>query len=283
MTLISKDAVAGLKKAVKGRVVLPEDADYHEVRKVWNATIDRHPKVIVRCAEAEDVPPALDFARRHQLDISVRGAGHNIAGNAVCEGGIMIDMSTMTGVQVDAANKIALVEPGARLSDVDSATQQHGLATPLGINSTTGVAGLTLGGGFGWLTRQHGMTVDNLLAVELVTAEGKSLRASEQENSDLFWAVRGAGGNFGIVTRFEYRLHAVGPEITAGLLVFPMAQATQVLQQYRDYMNGAPERLNVWVVMRKAPPLPFLPEPIHGQEVVVLAIFYAGPLAEAEP
>ena len=138
MTLISKDAVAGLKKAVKGQIVLPEDADYHEVRKVWNATIDRHPKVIVRCAEAEDVPPALDFARRHKLDISVRGAGHNIAGNAVCEGGIMIDMSTMTGVQVDVANKIALVEPGARLSDVDLATQQHGLATPLGINSTTG-------------------------------------------------------------------------------------------------------------------------------------------------
>lgn len=283
MTLISKDAVAGLKKAVTGQVVLPEDADYHEVRKVWNATIDRHPKVIVRCAEAGDVPPALEFARRHQLDISVRGAGHNIAGNAVCEGGIMIDMSTMTGVQVDAVNHIALVEPGARLSDVDLATQQHGLATPLGINSTTGVAGLTLGGGFGWLTRQYGMTVDNLLAVELVTADGKMLRASEQENSDLFWAVRGAGGNFGIITRFEYRLHKVGPAITAGLLVFPMAQATRVLQQYRDYMNRAPERLNVWVVMRKAPPLPFLPESVHGQEVVVLAVFYAGPLAEAEP
>ncbi|GHA21935.1 FAD-binding oxidoreductase [Oceanisphaera arctica] len=282
MTSFSQNTINALKEAVTGSVVLPEDAGYNEVRKIWNATIDRHPAVIVQCAEAADVPRALHFARQQGLEVSVRGAGHNIAGNAVCEGGIMIDLSNMTRVLVDAAKKIAYVEPGARLGDVDKATQQHGLATPLGINSTTGTAGLTLGGGFGWLTRQYGMTVDNLLAVDLVTADGRELRASEQENEDLFWAIRGAGGNFGIVTGFEYRLHPVGPEITAGLIVFPIAQAKRVLQQYRDYMDTAPEALNIWVVMRKAPPLPFLPEEVHGKEVAVLAVFYAGDPAEAE-
>ncbi|MBM7455659.1 FAD/FMN-containing dehydrogenase [Oceanisphaera litoralis] len=282
MTSFSRNTVNELKEVVKGGVVLPDDARYNEVRQIWNATIDKHPAIIMQCAEAADVPRALHFARRHGLEVSVRGAGHNIAGNAVCEGGIMIDLSNMTQVRVEAAKKIAYVEPGARLADVDKATQQHGLATPLGINSTTGVAGLTLGGGFGWLTRQHGMTVDNLLAVDLVTADGRELRASEQENADLFWAIRGAGGNFGIVTGFEYRLHPVGPEITAGLLVFPIAQAKQVLQQYRDYMDKAPEALNIWVVMRKAPPLPFLPEEVHGKEVAVLAVFYAGAPADAE-
>ncbi len=282
MTTFSQNTVTALKEAVTGSVVLPDDASYDELRQIWNATIDRHPAIIVQCAEAEDVPRALHFAREQGLEVSVRGAGHNIAGNAVCEGGIMIDMSNMTQVRVDAVKKIAYVQPGARLGDIDKATQQHGLATPLGINSTTGTAGLTLGGGFGWLTRQYGMTVDNLLAVDLITADGRQLRASEQENADLFWAIRGAGGNFGIVTGFEYRLHPVGPEITAGLIVFPIAQAKRMLQQYRDYMDSAPEALNIWVVMRKAPPLPFLPEAVHGKEVAVLAVFYAGAAEDAE-
>ncbi len=282
MTTFSQNTVTALKEAVTGSVVLPDDASYDELRQIWNATIDRHPAIIVQCAEAEDVPRALHFAREQGLEVSVRGAGHNIAGNAVCEGGIMIDMSNMTQVRVDAVKKIAYVQPGARLGDIDKATQQHGLATPLGINSTTGTAGLTLGGGFGWLTRQYGMTVDNLLAVDLITADGRQLRASEQENADLFWAIRGAGGNFGIVTGFEYQLHPVGPEITAGLIVFPIAQAKRMLQQYRDYMDSAPEALNIWVVMRKAPPLPFLPEAVHGKEVAVLAVFYAGAPEDAE-
>ncbi len=282
MTTFSQNTVTALKEAVTGSVVLPDDASYDELRQIWNATIDRHPAIIVQCAEAEDVPRALHFAREQGLEVSVRGAGHNIAGNAVCEGGIMIDMSNMTQVRVDAVKKIAYVQPGARLGDIDKATQQHGLATPLGINSTTGTAGLTLGGGFGWLTRQYGMTVDNLLAVDLITADGRQLRASEQENADLFWAIRGAGGNFGIVTGFEYRLHPVGPEITAGLIVFPIAEAKRMLQQYRDYMDSAPEALNIWVVMRKAPPLPFLPEAVHGKEVAVLAVFYAGAAEDAE-
>jgi FAD/FMN-containing dehydrogenase len=222
------------------------------------------------------------LARRHKLEISIRGAGHNIAGNALCNDGLTIDFSKMKNVRVDAGKRRAYVEPGATLADLDEATLGHGLATPVGINSTTGIAGLTLGGGFGWLTRQYGMTVDNLVSVDLITAEGRKIRASETENADLFWAIRGGGGNFGVVTSFEFQLFPVGPEIFAGLIVFPFSQAKQILNQYRQFVNSAPEELNVWVVLRKAPPLPFLPENVHGKEVVVLPVFYSGPAAEAE-
>jgi FAD/FMN-containing dehydrogenase len=188
----------------------------------------------------------------------------------------------MKNVRVDAAKRRAYVEPGATLADLDEAAQAHGLATPVGINSTTGIAGLTLGGGFGWLTRKYGMTIDNLISVDMITAEGKKIRASENDNADLFWAIRGGGGNFGVVTRFEFQLYPVGPEILAGLIVFPFNQAKQILTKYRQFVNSAPEELNVWVVLRKAPPLPFLPENVHGKEVVVLPIFYCGAVAEAE-
>ena len=206
-------------------------------------------------AEANDVPHDIVFARENELEISITKWGHNIAGNALCDNGVMIDFSTMRNVRVDAEKKRAYVEPGATLADFDEAAQSHGLATPVGINSTTGIAGLTLGGGFGWLTRKYGMTVDNLISVEVVTADGKRIRASENENTDLFWAIRGGGGNFAIVTQFEFKLHEVGPEILAGLIVFPFDQAKQVLTQYREFVKSAPEELNVWAVMRKAPPL----------------------------
>ncbi len=244
--------------------------------------IDRRPAVIVQCAEADDIPHAIWFARENGLDLSIRGAGHNIAGNAVCEGGVMIDLSTMTNVDVDAAKRCAYVEPGATLADFDEAVQKHGLATPVGINSTTGISGLTLGGGFGWLTRKYGMTIDNLASADVITADGNKIRASEHENAELFWAIRGGGGNFGVVTRYEFKLHPVGPEILAGLLVFPFEQAKQVLTQYREFVESAPEELSVWVVLRQAPPLPFLPEDVHGKEVVVLAIFYAGDVAQGK-
>jgi FAD/FMN-containing dehydrogenase len=244
--------------------------------------IDRRPALIVQCADADDVVPAIALARRHKLEISIRGAGHNIAGNALCNDGLTIDFSKMKNVRVDAGKRRAYVEPGATLADLDEATLGHGLATPVGINSTTGIAGLTLGGGFGWLTRQYGMTVDNLVSVDLITAEGRKIRASETENADLFWAIRGGGGNFGVVTSFEFQLFPVGPEIFAGLIVFPFSQAKQILNRYRQFVNSAPEELNVWVVLRKAPPLPFLPENVHGKEVVVLPVFYSGPAAEAE-
>src|SRR5689334_10302834 len=271
-----------LKSAIKGSVLSASDAGYEEARQIWNAMIDRRPALIVRCAEAADVPAAIAFARRNRLEISMRGAGHNIAGNAICDGGLMIDFSNMKKVQVDRAKRRAFVEPGATLADLDEATQAHGLATPVGINSTTGIAGLTLGGGFGWLTRKYGMTIDNLISAEIVTAEGKQIRASESENADLFWAIRGGGGNFGVVTRFEFQLHPVGPEVFAGLMVFPFAQAKKVLEQYRRFVASTPEELNVWAVLRKAPPLPFLPENVHGKEVILLPIFYVGKAAEAE-
>ncbi len=271
-----------LGRNIKGSVLIPEDSGYEEARQVWNVMIDRRPAVIVQCAEADDVPAVITFARKNGLELSIRGGGHNIAGSAVCDGGVTIDFSRMKNVRVDAGRRRAYVEPGATLANLDEATQTHGLATPVGINSTTGIAGLTLGGGFGWLTRQYGMTIDNLISVEMVTAEGKKIRASENENADLFWAVRGGGGNFGVVTEFEFQLFPVGPEIVAGLIVFPFNEAKQVLAKYRQFVKSAPEQLNLWLLLRKAPPLPFLPESVHGKEVVVLPIFYSGAVAEAE-
>jgi FAD/FMN-containing dehydrogenase len=217
------------------------------------------------------VQAALRFARQHDMEVAVRGGGHNIAGHALCEGGMLVDLSTQRDVRVDAAARRATVQPGALLADVDAATQAHGLAVPVGINSTTGIAGLTLGGGFGWSTRRHGMTIDNLLAAEVVTADGRHLRASADANADLFWALRGGGGNFGIVTQFEFALHPVGPEVVAGLVVYPLEQATQVLRRYRDFTDTAPESISAWAVIRQAPPLPFLPPQAHGRHAVVIA------------
>jgi FAD/FMN-containing dehydrogenase len=282
MTTQSTKLGTELKGMIKGSVLIPNDPGYEEARQIWNAMIDRRPALIVQCADADDVPPAIAFARRNKLEISIRGAGHNIAGNALCDDGLTIDFSNMKNVRVDVGMRRAYVEPGATLADLDEATLGHGLATPVGINSTTGIAGLTLGGGFGWLTRKYGMTIDNLVSVDLIKSEGRKIRASETENADLFWAIRGGGGNFGVVTSFEFQLFPVGPEIFAGLIVFPFSQAKQILNQYRQFVNSAPEELNVWVVLRKAPPLPFLPENVHGKEVVVLPVFYSGPATEAE-
>ena len=273
-------AIDDLRSRVTGRVLQPADPGFEEARRIWNAMIDRRPAVIVRCADAGDIPPAVDWARSQGLVITVRGGGHNIAGSAVCDGGVMIDLSPLKAVHVDPGRRRALVEPGATLGDFDRAAQAHGLATPVGINSTTGIAGLTLGGGFGWLTRKYGLTIDSLVAADVVTADGRRLRASQSENPDLFWALRGGGGNFGIVSRFEFSLHPLGPEVLAGLLVFPMDQAPALLQKYRSFAASAPEELSVWVILRQAPPLPFLPQRVHGREAVVLAIFYAGDAAE---
>jgi FAD/FMN-containing dehydrogenase len=282
MNIQAANAREQLKGIVKGSVLIPDEPSYEEARQIWNAMIDRRPALIVQCADANDVAPAIAFARKNKLEVSIRGGGHNIAGNALTDGGLTIDFSNTKNVRVDAAKKRAFVEPGATLADLDQATQVHGLATPVGINSTTGIAGLTLGGGFGWLTRKYGMTIDNLVSVDMITADGKKVRASEKENSDLFWALRGGGGNFGVVTQFEFQLFPVGPKILAGLMVFPFSQARQILTKYRQFIKSAPEELNVWVVLRQAPPLPFLPENVHGKEVVVLPIFYCGAVAEGE-
>ncbi|OTW18667.1 FAD-linked oxidase, partial [Vibrio parahaemolyticus] len=282
MKSLENTTIEHFKSHFQGDVVLPTDSNYDEVRQIWNGMIDRKPSLIARCKSADDVVMAVNFARDNGQLLSVRGGGHNIAGNAVCDNGVMIDLSLLTQVRVDENAKRAFVEPGCTLGDLDEATQKYGLATPVGINSTTGIAGLTLGGGFGWLSRKYGMTIDNLVSANVVTADGRQLLASETENEDLFWALRGGGGNFGIVTQFEFQLHPVGPEVLSGLIVFPFEQAKSVITQFAKFTESAPEELSVWMVSRKAPPLPFLPESVHGKEVVVLAICYAGDPSEGE-
>ena len=275
--------IIALKTGLRGAVILPQDTDYDTARQVWNAMVDKHPAVIVRCASTPDVVQAVNFARDHGLKLAVRGGGHNIAGSAVADDSLVIDLSQMKAAQVDAGARRISIEGGATLADFDAATQVHGLATPLGINSTTGVAGLTLGGGFGWLSRKYGMTIDSLESAEVVAADGQIMRASATENPDLFWALRGGSGNFGVVTRFDFRLYPVGPQVLAGLIVYPFSEAKQVLRRYREFMNNAPDDLSVWAVLRKAPSLPFLPESAHGQEVIVLALLYTGEPSLGQP
>jgi FAD/FMN-containing dehydrogenase len=279
---VPSNLIDKLRSSLTGSLVTAGAPGYEEARTIWNAMIDRRPALIARCETTDDVVEAVRFAGEHRLMVAVRGGGHNIAGNAVCEGGLMIDLSPMRSVRVDAAARTARVQAGATLADFDGEAQKFGLATPLGINSTTGVAGLTLGGGFGWLSRSLGLTVDNLLEADLVMASGEKLRASERENPDLFWAIRGGGGNFGIVTEFQFRLHQVGPEVLSGLIVHPLDAARDVLHFYRDFAAAAPDQLACWFVLRQAPPLPFLSPEWHGKEILVLAVCHAGDLAAGE-
>jgi FAD/FMN-containing dehydrogenase len=282
MSPLQANTIEELKRGIMGEVLLPGEEAYESARRIWNGTIDKRPGAIARCVATPDVVHAVNVARDHGVLLAIRGGGHNIAGNALCDGGLVIDLSRMKAAQVDAKARKVVIEGGATLADLDAATQAHGLATPVGINSTTGLAGLTLGGGFGWLSRKHGMTVDNLESAEVVTATGEVVRASATEHADLFWALRGGGGNFGVVTRFEYRLHPLGPNVLSGLIVYPMSEAKPVLQKYRDFMKQAPDDLNVWTVLRLAPPLPFLPPEVHGKGIAALAVFYAGDPKQGE-
>ena len=279
---IADEPIAALRAALRGSLLLPADAGYDLSRTLWNGMIDRRPAAIVRAAGAADVIQAVNFAREHRLLMAVKGGGHNIAGKAACDGGLMIDLSGMKSVRVDPAARLARVEPGALLSDFDRETQAFGLSTPTGINSTTGMAGLTLGGGFGWQSRKHGLTIDNLNAVDVVLASGELVQANASQNADLFWAVRGGGGNFGVVTSFEYRLHPLGTEVLAGLIVYPLAQAKQVFDGYRKFTATASDEMTVWMILRKAPPLPFLPQDVHGKEVAVIAFCWIGELGRGE-
>jgi FAD/FMN-containing dehydrogenase len=280
--LLGETDLTALRGNIRGTLLTASDPAYDEARKIWNAMVDRRPAAILRAQGAADVIQAVRFAKAHQLALAVRGGGHNIAGNAVCDGGLMLDLSGMKSVRVNLSAQNVVVEPGATLADVDRETQAFGLVVPTGINSTTGIAGLTLGGGFGWTTRKFGMTIDNLLSVDLVTADGTLLHASEAENTDLFWAVRGGGGNFGVVTAFEFALHRLDPQVMSGLLVHPLDQAATLLKSYRRLVAEASDELTCWCVMRKAPPLPFIPQEWHGREVLVFALCYAGPMAAGE-
>jgi FAD/FMN-containing dehydrogenase len=271
-----------LKGRVRGPLVRPDDPGFDDARSVWNAMIDRRPALIVRCLGVSDVVACVNAAREHGIPLSVKGGGHNIAGLAVCDGGLMLDMSLMRGVWVDPAGRVARAQAGCLLGDVDAETQVHGLATVLGFVSATGCAGLTLGGGFGYLTRRFGWTSDNLAAVDLVTAAGQVIRASDREHSELFWGLRGGGGNFGVATSFEYRLHPVGPEIIAGAIAWRGEEAASVLEMYRAVAAQAPRELTVVVGLRLAPPAPWLAKDVHGKPIVALFVCYSGPLADAE-
>ncbi len=282
MSRIENKIIQELKSKIRGQVISPTEPDYNKTRAIWNAMINKKPGVIVRCSGVADVITSVNIARDSNLLLAVHGAGHNIAGNSVCDGGIMIDLSQMNSVRIDPKSKKAYVEPGAILGDFDHEAQAFGLATPLGINSTTGVSGLTLGGGFGWLTRKHGMTIDNLISADVITADGELVHTNENQKPDLFWAIRGGGGNFGIVTLFEFQLHKVGPDVLAGLMVFPFKDAKSVLKKYRKFVQKIPNELNVWVILRQAPPLPFLPKRVHGKEVVILAILYSGEIKQGQ-
>jgi FAD/FMN-containing dehydrogenase len=246
-----------------GPVVMPGDPGYDDARKVWNAEIDRRPSVIARCASTADVVAAIAFARAHQLEIAVRGGAHNTAGTAISDDGLMIDLSLLNGVMVDPAARRVRVGGGALLADMDAATQEHGLAVPAGMVSHTGVGGLTLGGGMGWLTRKFGLTIDNLTAAEVVTADGRVLRAAPDENPDLYWAIRGGGGNFGVVTSFQFRLHEVDPTVQVGLFFWGIDQGQETLRLARDVAADLPAELNIVIAALNAPPAPFVPAEHH--------------------
>ncbi len=266
----------------RGRLITPDDADYDTARAVWNGAVDRRPRLIARCSGTADVAAAVRFAREHDLEIAVRGGGHNVAGTAVCDDGLVIDLSAMRAVWVDPAGRTAWVQGGALWGDVDRETQAHGLATTGGIVGHTGVAGLTLGGGIGFLMRKHGLAVDNLLAAEVVTAEGSIVRASADEHPDLFWALRGGGGNFGVVTSFCFSLHPVGPTVMAGPVFWAADDTGDVLRFYRDFAAEAPDELGTVVRLGTVPPLPVIPEDLHWRPAIAVACCYAGAVEDGE-
>ena len=265
-----------LKQDFTGELLSPGDTHYDEVRKVWNGMFDRRPAVIARCRSAADVVKAVNFARREKLVLAIKCGGHNSAGTGVCEGGVMVDLSLMNQVRVDAKAQTVMVEGGALWADVDKETTVHGWAVPAGVISHTGVGGLTLGGGFGWISRKHGLTVDNLLSAEVVTADGRIVTANDKENADLFWALRGGGGNFGVVTCFTFRAATIGKEVSAGLIVKRFEDAKSYIAFHREYVRTLPDEMTVWMIVRQAPSLPFLPSDIHGKLVVVVPFVWLG-------
>jgi FAD/FMN-containing dehydrogenase len=280
--IIERADIEQLRARFQGQLIEPDNPVYNEARKVWNGMIDRQPGLIAVCSGVADVMTAMRFARKRDLLVSVRGGGHNVAGSAVCDEGLVIDLSRMKGMHVDPERRTARAEAGLLWGEFDHETQAFGLATTGGIVTHTGIAGLTLGGGLGWLMRKHGLTCDNLLSVDVVTADGELVHASEFANADLFWGVRGGGGNFGIITSFEFALHPVGPEVLAGPVVYPAAQAETVMRAYRDYIATAPTELGTIATLRHAPVVPWLPTDVHGRPIVSIAVCYAGPITEAE-
>jgi FAD/FMN-containing dehydrogenase len=281
-TTLIEETVDALRQRLRGRLLLPGDEGFEEATLLWNGMIDKTPALVVQPTGTADIVASVNFARDQRLALSVRGAGHNIGGTALADAGLTLDMSRLRGVVVDPEARTATAQAGCLLGDVDRETQLHGLATPLGFISEVGVAGLTLGGGLGYLTRRFGWTVDNLLEVEIVTADGTVRRASQDENADLFWAIRGAGANLGVVTSFTFRLHEVGPTVYGGLIAWPFERAEEILQAYRALTATAARELAVWMVLLRAPPAPFVPQAWHGERVCATAVCYSGDLDEVD-
>jgi FAD/FMN-containing dehydrogenase len=273
---------AGLSESFRGDLIGPDDPAYDLHRRIWNGSIDKRPALIARCTGVADVMAAVNFARDDGLLVAVRGGGHSFPGLSTCDGGLVIDLSPMKGIRVDPDARTARVQAGVLLGEMDRETQAFGLAAPAGIVTHTGVAGLTLGGGIGWLHRKLGLSIDQLRSVDVVTAGGEFVKASDDENADLFWGVRGGGGNFGVVTEFEFALNAVGPTVVAGTVAWPMRDAPKFLRFYRDWIAGAPDELMTIVTARRAPDLPFVPRELVGELIVGAACCYAGPIEEGE-
>ena len=268
--------------AFRGEIFGPADAGFDEHRRIWNGSIDRRPAAIARCAGVADVIAAVKAARASGVPVAIRSGGHSFPGYSVADDALMIDLSPMKGVRVDPERRIARAQAGVLLGELDRETQAFGLAVPSGIVTHTGVAGLTLGGGIGWIMRKHGLSVDRLRSVDLVTADGEFVKASADENAELFWGLRGGGGNFGIVTEFEFDCVPLGPQILAGPVIWPMTDSGDVLRFYRDWIAEAPDDLMTIIVHRKAPPLPIIPEELHGQPVVMVICCWVGDLEEGE-
>jgi len=282
MTNVLSDEIDLLRAAVAGAVITPTDESYEEARRLWNAAIDRRPALIAQCATAEDVAAAVRFARQHGLELAVRGGAHSIPGHSTCDGGLVVDLSRLNRVDVDPSARRARVGGGALIRDVDAATQAHGLAVPMGLVSHTGVGGLTLGGGMGWLTRQAGLTIDNLLSAEVVLADGQVVRASPHQHADLFWAIRGGGGNFGVVTEFEFRLHEVGPMVQFGLFFWDQSLGREALRLMREVVADLPLSMNAIPAALNAPPAPFVPAEHQLKPGFALVLVGFGEPAEHE-
>lgn len=280
--VLENDVIAEFEHRLSQPLINRGDALYDETRAIWNGMIDKEPALIARCTGVADVVAAVKFAREHDLLVSVRGGGHNAAGNAVCNGGLMIDLAPLKGIHVDLQSQTVRAEAGVTWGELDRETQLFGLAAPGGIVSTTGIAGLTLGGGYGWLRRKYGLSCDNLLEADIVTATGEVFTTSEAENPDLFWAIRGGGGNFGIVTSFKFKLHSVGPMVLAGPIFYAFSDAKTVFRGWRDFMATAPDEISANAALWSFPPAPDFPEELHGKPMCAVVAVYAGPVEKGQ-
>lgn len=281
-TVLEESVVAGLRARMRGELIQPGDESYDEARKVWNGMIDKKPALIARCASADDVVASVNFARENGILLAVRGGGHNVAGTAVADGGMVVDLSPMKGVRVDPERRTVRAEGGVTIGELDEETQKFGLATPMGVVSETGIAGLTLGGGIGWLCRKYGLSSDNLVSVDIVTADGRYLTASETENPDLFWGIRGGGGNFGVVTSFEYQLYPIGPEVMFCFVLYPGDRAKEVLRFCEEYVAQAPDEVSLLGVLGRVPHDELFPEKWHGKPYAAILAMYSGSVEEGE-